>query len=65
MTGIRMLIAGPFFTIFWTPFFLVFIHMQRIKHDTLSIANRIVASLPWLASVPFTFAGLILFLLGI
>lgn len=65
MTGIRILIAGLFFTIFWTPFFLVFIHMQRIKHGTLSIANRIVAGLPWLASVPFTSAGLVLFLLGI
>lgn len=65
MTGIRMLIAGLFFTIFWTPFFLVFIHMRRIEHGMLSIADRIVAGLPWLASIPFTAAGLALSLLGI
>lgn len=65
MTGIRMLIAGLFFTVLWTPFFLVFIHMRKIEHGTLSIADRIVAGLPWLASIPFTAAGLILPLLGI
>lgn len=65
MTGIRMLITGLFFTIFWTPFSLVFIHMRRIEHGMLSIADRIVAGLPWLASIPFTSAGLVLSLLGI
>lgn len=65
MTGTRMLIAGLFFTVLWTPFFLVFIHMRRVEHGTLSIADRIVAGLPWLASIPFTAAGLTLSLLGI
>ena len=65
MTGIRMLIAGLFFTISWTPFFLVFIHMRRIGHGTLSIADRIVAGLPWLASIPFSLTGFVLSMFGI
>lgn len=65
MTGIRMLIAGLFFTIFWTPFFLVFIHMQKPKHETLLIADYLVAGLPWLASIPFSLTGFVLTTFGI
>lgn len=65
MTGTRMLITGLFFTVLWTPFFLVFIHMRRIKHGTLFIVDRIVAGLPWLASMPFSLTGFVLSMFGI
>lgn len=65
MTGTRILISILFLDMLWTPFFLMFIRMRKIKHGTPSASDRLIAGLPWLASVPISLIGLVLVLSGI